>query len=193
MDEIAKLKLIIQEFESSNVPLTKPKLTNKKIEELPKPVDKKPEEVKQNEVIQELPSSITNPEVQEVKTEKKKKLKTPAQLESFKKAQEARKLNIENKKKQKEYEGALKLLEHYETLKYEKQQQKQQQQEQQQIVKKKKIKQPEPETESESEEEDEEEELPQQPTRVMKSMKNKKYNQPSINNPYKPKPNFFAD
>lgn len=188
MDEISKLKLIIQEYESSNVPLTKPK-QNKKVEELPKPVDKKPEEVKQNEVIQELPPSITNPEVQEVKTEKKKKLKTPAQLESFKKAQEARKLNLENKKKQKEYEGALKLLEHYETLKYEKQQQ-----QEQQIVKKKKVKQPEPEPESESEEEEEEEEEPpQQQTRVMKSMKNKKYNQPPVNNSYKPKPNFFAD
>ena len=77
MDEISKLKLFIQEYENSNTPLTKPKPT--------KQIDKKPIEVKQEEVIQELPPAITQTqEIQEVKPEKKKRIKSPAQLEALK-------------------------------------------------------------------------------------------------------------
>ena len=59
MDEIAKLKLFIQEYENSNTPLTKPKKD--------KTVDKKPVEVKHEEVQQELPSAPVPSPVPEVK------------------------------------------------------------------------------------------------------------------------------
>ena len=118
MEEIAKLKLFIQEFENSNTPLTKPKKD--------KTIDKKPVEVKPEEVLQELPppqtqsqeiQQVSNNVVEEVKTEKKKRIKSPAQIEALKKAQEVRKANIEKGKKQKEYESALKLLDYLQTQK----------------------------------------------------------------------------
>ena len=183
MDEIAKLKLFIQEFENSNTPLTKPKPT--------KQIDKKPVEVKQEEVMQELPQAITQThEIQEVKPEKKKRIKSPAQLEALKKAQEVRKANIEKGKKQKEYESALKLLEYLQTEKEEQRQSKSKATKQ---YKNKKV-----ESESESELESEEEQLESedegqiQKQREMKSMKNKKYSNTSQQS-YKPKYNFFAD
>lgn len=178
MDEIAKLKLFIQEYENSNTPLTKPKKD--------KTVDKKPVEVKPEEVQQELPSAPVPspvPEVkqvqEEVKTEKKKRIKTPAQIEALKKAQEARKANIAKGKKQKEYESALKLLEYLQVQK-----EQEQSKPKSKSTKQYKNKKVESESESESESEDE----PIQKTREMKSMKNKKYNTQS-----QPKYNFFAD
>ena len=184
MEEIAKLKLFIQEFENSNTPLTKPKKD--------KIIDKKPVEVKPEEVLQELPppktqsqeiQQVSNNVVEEVKTEKKKRIKSPAQIEALKKAQEVRKANIEKGKKQKEYESALKLLDYLQTQKQPTQSTKQ--------YKNKKIV-----SESESEEEqiesESEEEEPIQKQREMKSMKNKKYSNNSQQS-YKPKYNFFTD
>ena len=184
MEEIAKLKLFIEEFENSNTPLTKPKKD--------KTIDKKPVEIKQEDIIQELPppktqsqeiQQVSNNIVEEVKPEKKKRIKTPAQMEALKKAQEVRKANIEKGKKQKEYESALKLLDYLQTQKQPTQSTKQ--------YKNKKIV-----SESESEEEqiesESEEEEPIQKQREMKSMKNKKYSNTQSQS-YKPKYNFFAD
>lgn len=176
MEEIARLKLFIQDFENSNnnnTPLTKPK---------PKPIDKKPIEVNQDELLKELPTD-TKINQEEIKTIKKKRINTPGQIEALKKAQEVRKNNIDKKKKFKEYESALKLLEYYET--------------EPKAVKKKIIKQVEKEYESEEdvepEEEEEEEDEPIKKQRPMKSMKNKKYSETPKQQTYKPKINFFTD
>jgi hypothetical protein len=59
MEEIAKLKLFIQEFENSNTPLTKPKKDTV--------IDKKPAEINQEDIIQELPPPKTqSQEIQQV-------------------------------------------------------------------------------------------------------------------------------
>jgi hypothetical protein len=179
MDEIAKLKSLIQEYENSYTPLTKPKKD--------KTVDKKSIEVKPEE--QELPAPVPSVPVplpvqevkqvqEEVKKEKKKRIKTPAQIEALKKAQEVRKANIAKGKKQKEYESALKLLEY---LEIQKEQTKSKPTSQPTPKPTKPTKQynekKDPESESEP---DEEIYQPVQRSREMKSMKNKKYN-------------FFAD
>ena len=183
MEEIAKLKLFIEEFENSNTPLTKPKKD--------KTIDKKPVEIKQEDIIQELPppktqsqeiQQVSNNIVEEVKPEKKKRIKTPAQMEALKKAQEVRKANIEKGKKQKEYESALKLLDYLQTQKQPKSTKQ---------YKNKKIV-SESELEEEQIESESEEEEPIQKQREMKSMKNKKYSNTQSQS-YKPKYNFFAD
>jgi hypothetical protein len=186
MEEIAKLKLFIEEFENSNTPLTKPKKD--------KTIDKKPVEIKQEDIIQELPppktqsqeiQQVSNNIVEEVKPEKKKRNKTPAQMEALKKAQEVRKANIEKGKKQKEYESALKLLDYLQTQKEQSKPKSTKQYKNKKIVSESDLE--EEQIESESEEEE-----PIQKQREMKSMKNKKYSNTQSQS-YKPKYNFFAD
>jgi len=163
MNDISKLKLFIQEFESNNVPLTKPKLERVKNEAKPsEEVIKEfppPDNQKNKELLFEAP----------VKEEKKKRIKSPAQMESLKKAQQIRKTNIQNKNKQKEYESALKLLQYLELEKTKPKNEKPK------LVKYAKSKVIKIEESEEELEESEEEEIPIQKQRPMKSMQNKKY------------------
>ena len=79
MEDIEKLKMIIKEYESSNTPLTKPKV--KKDE--PKPVDKKPIEVNPEEVVKELPPA--QQPIEDIKQEVvKEKPKNPKHLHKWK-------------------------------------------------------------------------------------------------------------
>lgn len=208
IDEITKLKSIINDFENSSIPLTKPKLIKNNKSNNPNVENNV--SIDSNQPIQHIESNQpiiqSNEHIEQPIKEKKKRIKTPAQLEAFKKAQEARKINLENKKKTKEYESAVKLLQYYQnqptkksieiideppigtvtktktTTKKPKQ------------IKPPKTPEPESEsdkTDSECESSSEEEQPPKPLTRQMKSMKNKKYNdKPQIN---KPRINYFVD
>lgn len=208
IDEITKLKSIINDFENSSIPLTKPKLIKNNKSNNPNVENNV--SIDSNQPIQHIESNQpiiqSNEHIEQPIKEKKKRIKTPAQLEAFKKAQEARKINLENKKKTKEYESAVKLLQYYQNQPTKKSieiideppigtvtKNKTTTKKPKQI---KPPKTPEPEsesdkTDSECESSSEEEQPPKPLTRQMKSMKNKKYNdKPQIN---KPRINYFVD